>query len=217
MSRLHLRAGRVAEGPDPVAITPQLAGWRYTGLRVARLAPGEVRHLVTGTREMLVLPLRGGCTVEVEGRRYTLDGRQGVLEGISDFVYLPVVSQALVSSSGGAELALPCAEATRRLPAAYVPARDVPVEVRGAGSATRQINNLFVAGGPPAHRLVVVEVLTPGGNWSSYPPHKHDDAATIGDFPKLLPFLVIVTISVIVFNLISDILYAYLDPRIRLD
>ena len=181
MSRLHLRAGRVADGPDPVAITPQLAGWRYTGLRVARLAPGEVRHLVTGTREMLVLPLRGGCTVEVEGRRYTLDGRQGVLEGISDFVYLPVGAQALVSSSGGAELALPCAEATRRLPAAYVPARDVPVEVRGAGSATRQINNLFVAGGPPAHRLVVVEVLTPGGNWSSYPPHKHDDAATIGE------------------------------------
>ena len=76
---------------------------------------------------------------------------------------------------------MPCAEASRRLPPAYVPARAVAVETRGAGSATRQINNLFVAGGPPAHRLVVVEVLTPGGNWSSYPPHKHDDATTIGE------------------------------------
>jgi 5-deoxy-glucuronate isomerase len=57
----------------------------------------------------------------------------------------------------------------------------VPVETRGAGSATRQINNLFVAGGAPAHRLIVVEVLTPGGNWSSYPPHKHDDGSTAGE------------------------------------
>ena len=179
--RLHWPAGRVADGSDPVAMTPQLAGWQYTGLRVIRLAPGEGRRIVTGTREMLVLPLRGGCTVEVDGRRYNVEGRAGVLEGIADFVYLPVGCEALVASPGGAELALPWAEATRRLPPAYVPAREIAVETRGAGSATRQINNLFVTGGPPAHRLVVVEVLTPGGNWSSYPPHKHDDAATIGE------------------------------------
>jgi 5-deoxy-glucuronate isomerase len=180
-ARLHWPAGLAADGSDPVAITPRLAGWRYTGLRVARLAPGEIRRISTGTREMLVLPLRGGCTVEVESRRYPLEGRPGVLEGISDFVYLPIACEALVSSSAGVELALPCAEASRRLPLAFVPARDVAVEVRGAGTATRQINNLFVAGGPPAHRLVVVEVLTPGGNWSSYPPHKHDDASTAGE------------------------------------
>jgi 5-deoxy-glucuronate isomerase len=87
----------------------------------------------------------------------------------------------VVASGAGAELALPYAEASRRLPAAYVAAKDIVVETRGAGSATRQINNLFVAGGTPAHRLVVVEVLTPGGNWSSYPPHKHDDATTTGE------------------------------------
>lgn len=179
--RLHWPAGRAGDGADPVAVSPQLAGWHYTGLRVIRLAAGESRRVVTGSREMLVLPLRGGCTVEVEGRRYPVEGRAGVLEGISDFVYLPVGCQALIASPGGAELALPCAEAARRLPPAYVPAREIAVETRGAGSATRQINNLFVAGGPPAHRLVVVEVLTPGGNWSSYPPHKHDDAATAGE------------------------------------
>jgi 5-deoxy-glucuronate isomerase len=180
-ARLHWPAGRTAEGADPVAITPRLAGWRYTGLRVVRLAAGESRRVTTTTCEMLVLPLRGGCTVEVDGRRYVLEGRTGVLEGISDFVYLPVGAQALVSSPGGAELALPSAEASRRLPPAYVPARDIGVETRGAGGATRQVNNLFVAGGPPAHRLIVVEVLTPGGNWSSYPPHKHDDAGTAGE------------------------------------
>ena len=179
--RLHWPAGTLADGGDAVAITPQIAGWRYTGLRVLRLVPGEVRRLVTGTREMLVLPLHGGCTVETEGERYTLEGRAGVLQGITDFVYLPPGCEALVASPAGAELAIPCAEADRRHPPAYVPARDVSVETRGAGSATRQINNLFVAGGPPAHRLVVVEVLTPGGNWSSYPPHKHDDATMPGE------------------------------------
>jgi 5-deoxy-glucuronate isomerase len=179
--RLHRPAGTAADGADPVAITPQSAGWLYTGIRVIRLAAAEARIIATGTREMLVLPLRGGCSVEVEGQRHVLDGRDSVFEGITDFVYLPVGCEATLTSRGGAEVAIPFAEATRRLPSAYMPARDIVIETRGAGSATRQINNLFVAGGLPAHRLVVVEVLTPGGNWSSYPPHKHDDATTIGE------------------------------------
>jgi 5-deoxy-glucuronate isomerase len=78
-------------------------------------------------------------------------------------------------------VALPSAEASRKLPPAHVQAKDIQVETRGAGSATRQVNNLFIAGGAPGHRLVVVEVLTPGGNWSSYPPHKHDDASNAGE------------------------------------
>ncbi len=182
MSRpLHWPAGSAADGADPVAITPQSAGWRYTGLRVIRLAPGETRSIATGTREMLVLPLRGQASVNVDGRQYVLQGRTSVFEGIADLVYLPVGCDAALTSESGAELAIPSAEATRRLPPAYVPAKAVAVETRGAGSATRQINNLFVAGGAQAHRLVVVEVLTPGGNWSSYPPHKHDDARTTGE------------------------------------
>ena len=179
--RLHWPAGSAADGEDPVAITPQSAGWRYTGLRVIRVAPGDSRVIATGTREMLVLPLRGGCRVDVGNERYLLEGRNGVFEGVADFAYLPAGCVATVTSAAGAELAVPSAEATRRLPPAYVPVQDIAIETRGAGSATRQINNLFVAGGAPAHRLVVVEVLTPGGNWSSYPPHKHDDATTIGE------------------------------------
>lgn len=181
MSRLHRPAGRATDGADPVAITPESSGWRYTGLRVVRLVGGETRVIAAGTREMLVLPLSGGCSVEVDGRRFELEGRPSVFHGVTDFAYLPVGSEATLHSGSDAELALPSAEASRKLPPAYVPAGDVKVETRGAGSATRQINNLFVAGGPPAHRLVVVEVLTPGGNWSSYPPHKHDDATAPGE------------------------------------
>ena len=179
--RLHWPAGTAADGADPVAVTPRSAGWGYAGLRVIRLAPGVARSLATGTSEALVLPLSGACTVEVEGRRFLLQGRVSVFGGISDFVYLPVGCQAKLTSPAGAEVAIPSAEATRALPPAYVPAQDVPIEIRGAGSATRQVNNLFVAGGAPGHRLVVVEVLTPGGNWSSYPPHKHDDATAEGE------------------------------------
>jgi 5-deoxy-glucuronate isomerase len=179
--RLHWPAGSAADGGDPVAITPQSAGWRYTGLRVIRLAPGETRVIATGTREMLVLPLSGGCRVNVEGVRYVLEGRDSVFEGVADFAYLPIGCEGTLTSAGGAEVAIPSAEAARKLPPAYVPAREIAIETRGAGSATRQINNLFIAGGAPAHRLLVVEVLTPGGNWSSYPPHKHDDATTAGE------------------------------------
>lgn len=179
--RLHWPAGRAADGRDPVAITPHLAGWRYTGLRVVRVQPGDTRTLATGGREMLVLPLSGGCAVHLEGRRFELRGRDSVFDGIADFAYLPPGSRVTLSSPAGAEVALPSAVADRALPPAYVAAADVPVEIRGAGTATRQINNLFVAGGPAAHRLIVVEVFTPGGNWSSYPPHKHDDGGTAGE------------------------------------
>ena len=179
--RLHWPAGSAADGADPVAITPRSAGWLYAGLRVIRLAPGESRVIAPGPREMLILPLSGGCRVDVAGLRYVLEGRESVFEGIADFTYLPVGCEAALTSSGGAEVAIASAEATRSLPPAYVPAKDVAIEIRGAGSATRQVNNLFVAAGSPAHRLVVVEVLTPGGNWSSYPPHKHDDATAAGE------------------------------------
>jgi 5-deoxy-glucuronate isomerase len=81
----------------------------------------------------------------------------------------------------GGEFALPWAEAEARFAATYVPAARVAIEVRGAGRATRQITNLFVAGNSRAQRLIVVEVLTPGGNWSSYPPHKHDDGSVLGE------------------------------------
>jgi 5-deoxy-glucuronate isomerase len=76
----------------------------------------------------------------------------------------------------GAELALASARAERRFDPAYIPAADVPIEIRGAGPATRQVTNFLAPGAFDAvDRLICVEVLTPEGNWSSYPPHKHDD------------------------------------------
>jgi len=175
--QLHLPRGSAAEARDLVAITPERAGWRYTGLRVFELAPGEERVLDSGLDEALVLPLAGGCTVTVEQQRFALEGRASVFDRVTDFVYLPLRSSVRIASAAGGTFALPSARATQRGVAAYVPAEDVAVEVRGAGNATRQLNNFFSPSVGSADRLVAVEVLTPGGNCSSYPPHKHDLAS----------------------------------------
>jgi 5-deoxy-glucuronate isomerase len=174
---LHLPAGAAAERGDPVVIAPERAGWTYTGLRVARLAPGETRELRTDGVELAVLPLGGGAVVACDGKRFALGGRETVFAGTSDWAYVPVGSDVRLVSEGGCELALCTARATRRGEPRHVPAEEVPVELRGAGAASRRIVNFMSPDGfAGAERLICVEVYTPDGNTSSYPPHKHDDS-----------------------------------------
>ena len=160
------------------SVTPETAGWTYCGLEVSALAAGEPRTFSTGAREMAVLPLSGGAvTVETEGRRFELAGRSSVFAAVTDWAYLPVDAEVRLSSATGAEVALPSALASRRFDPVAVAAADVAIEVRGAGPATRQVTNFMspeVFDG--ADKLMCVELLTPAGNWSSYPPHRHDDS-----------------------------------------
>jgi len=172
---LHRPAGSLADGADPLALTPEEAGWSYSGLRVMALAPGERRVLALDGFEAAVLPLAGSCSVEVGGRTFDLEGRDDVFSKVSDFAYLPVGAEAVVTSAGGGTFAMPTAVAERAFEPAYVPAEAVRVEVRGGGQATRQVNNFLAADAFEADRLIAVEVLTPDGNWSSFPPHKHDE------------------------------------------
>jgi 5-deoxy-glucuronate isomerase len=177
VTSLLLKAGTAADGDDPVVVSPERAGWAYTGLRVARLALGESRELVTDGFELALLPLAGSVTVECDGRRLALAGRKTVFAGVSDWAYIPVGSEARLTSVVAAEVALCTARARRRFEVHYGRAADVPVERRGAGRASREIVNFMApdvfAG---AERLTCVEVFTPDGNISSYPPHKHDDS-----------------------------------------
>jgi 5-deoxy-glucuronate isomerase len=175
-SRLHLPAGSAASGDDRVVVTPESAGWTYCGLRVVRLAAGASRELVTEAEELAILPLAGSAVVETDGRRFVLEGRESVFARVSDWAYVPLDAEVRITSEAGAELALATARAERRLEPVHVPAELVPIEIRGAGQATRQVTNfLSPEGFEGADRLICVEVLTPEGNWSSYPPHKHDD------------------------------------------
>ncbi|CAA9315748.1 MAG: 5-deoxy-glucuronate isomerase [uncultured Frankineae bacterium] len=170
-----VRSGASAGEGFSLVVTPESAGWRHSSLRVLELGAGDEAAFGTGEDEMLVLPLSGSCTVDVDGKSLMLTGRADVFSGVTDFAYAPRDAQVRVSSSGGGRFALPAARASRRLDARYAPASAVPVELRGAGQASRQVHNFCAPEAFEADSLIAVEVLTPGGNWSSYPPHKHDE------------------------------------------
>jgi 5-deoxy-glucuronate isomerase len=158
-----------------LVITAESAGWDFSGLRVLELAAGEERALETGGDELIVLPLAGACTVRVDGEAFQLAGRESVFTGVTDFAYAPRDASLEIASAEGGRFALPAARAGERLQPRYVAARAVPIELRGAGHASRQVNNFCSPEAFAADRLIAVEVLTPAGNWSSYPPHKHDE------------------------------------------
>ncbi|MFF0743029.1 5-deoxy-glucuronate isomerase [Streptomyces sp. NPDC004111] len=178
--KLHVAAGSTAPGPYLADIGPGRAGmpyedWRHTALRVLGLRPGGSHHLATGDHEWIVLPLAGACSVLVDGRIIELRGREGVFAGVSDFGYLPRDAHAQIASGAGGRFALAGAKCERRLPARRGPAPEVPVERRGSGTTAREVRNFAAADAFECDRLIAVEVVTPGGNWSSYPPHKHDE------------------------------------------
>ena len=176
-AELHLPAGTASDDGDPVVVTPESAGWELCGLRVIRLEAGESRVLETGLDEIALLPLSGGgVTVDVDGRTFELEGRRSVFARVTDWAYVPMDAEVRLASPPGCELAVASARATRRLEPVAVAAEDVAIEIRGAGTATRQVVNFLTPeafGG--ADRLICCELFTPDGNWSSYPPHKHDD------------------------------------------
>ncbi len=158
-----------------MSITPEQAGWSYSGLRVLRLDPGGSQEFGTAADEAVIVPLAGSCAVECDGERFSLAGRAGVFSGLTDFAYLPRDSRVRVTSPAGGRFAIASARASQRLAPRYGPAAGVPVELRGAGNCSRRVANFCMPGTFPADRLIACEVITPAGNWSSYPPHKHDE------------------------------------------
>jgi 5-deoxy-glucuronate isomerase len=157
-----------------VTIDPESAEWSYSSLRVATLAANQTIEFATGDAEWIVLPLAGSFVVACGSATFELLGRESVFARVSDFCYVPRDATVSITSVQGGRVALPGARCERVLPARYGPSENVPVELRGAGPSSRQANNFASPDGFETDRLISVEVLTPGGNWSSYPPHKHD-------------------------------------------
>jgi 5-deoxy-glucuronate isomerase len=175
-SRLHLPAGSTASGPWHLAISPETAGWGYTGLRIAELAAGGRIELALDADEGLVLPLGGACRVTCDGEAIELTGRPDPFAGSTDVAYVPRDGRVTLETARGGRFAIATARADRRHPMRHVPASAVTTELRGAGASSRAVRQLLPDGTVEADRLLAVEVITPGGNWSSYPPHKHDEA-----------------------------------------
>jgi 5-deoxy-glucuronate isomerase len=154
-------------------VDPGSAGWRYLSFRVERLRDGESVSRNTGGEEIALVPLGGRCAVDTGGERFELGERASVFEGMPWALYLPRDTEYTVTALGDVEVAVSGALADEFLEPRLVMPKDVEIEVRGSGNATRQINHILKPEFP-AQRLLVVEVFTPAGNWSSYPPHKHD-------------------------------------------
>ncbi|MFG1927078.1 5-deoxy-glucuronate isomerase [Cryptosporangium sp. NPDC048952] len=163
-------AGTAAADGYDVQVTPENAGWAYSSLRVLSTS----RTIETGPEEFLVVPLEGGATVTVGEESFRLEGRENVFAGPTDFAYVPVGATVRLEVDG--RVALCGARTDTVLPFRYGPANGVPVELRGAGSSSRLVRNFGTVDAFETGALIACEVVTPAGNWSSYPAHKHDEA-----------------------------------------
>ncbi len=162
MSEYLLKAGEWER------VTPLSAGWRNLFFEVRR---GSF-SLGNDDAETVLVPLSGTCRVRADGQSWELGGRQSIFDGMPWALYLPRETSFEVEADG--EVAMCSAHAEQRREPVLITPDDVEIEVRGAGNATRQINHI-VKPEFQADRILVVEVFTPAGNWSSYPPHKHDE------------------------------------------
>lgn len=173
---LFPRGSLARDGWESV-VDGSLPGWRHTGLRIAELGGrGEgdgAFALPAGDVERLVVPLAGAFTVEHGGLTDALGGRASVFDGPTDVLYVGAGTAATISGAG--RVAVAEAPTPVRHPDRLIRRDEVPVEIRGAGRATRQVHDVGGADVLEAGSFLVCEVITPAGNWSSHPAHKHDE------------------------------------------
>ncbi|MET1115299.1 MAG: 5-deoxy-glucuronate isomerase [Comamonas sp.] len=156
-------------------ITPASAGWRHISFKALRLHAGEEEALQTGALELCLTVLAGSVDVRVGGVLYSaLGNRVSVFEERAPAaLYVPPGREVQISASGEAEVALSLAPAKGLHAERVIAPQQMKRSVRGKGSNTRFVCDILPES-EPAESLLVVEVITPAGNSSSYPPHKHD-------------------------------------------
>lgn len=172
---LHLRPSP----PDPSGlvhrVTPRSANWKYTSFELYRLARGQTVARRNDGREVCVVVISGAARFSVDGTvlRET-EIRESPFDGRPWALYAPLGSAWEISALADLELAVCAAPAgLARRPFVIAPG-DIATETRGAGNNIRHVVDLLPADQDVAERLLVVEAITPPGNSSSYPPHKHD-------------------------------------------
>jgi 5-deoxy-glucuronate isomerase len=158
-----------------IRITPESASWQHLAFAARRMPQGRVWTSATGRCEYGLVVLGGCCSIESSRGRWDRVGRRpDVFHGMPYALYLPPDTEfSVTAKSPELSLAYGWCLGEGQHPAQLVTPEQVQIEIRGGGNATRQINSL-IPPGFDCHRLVAVEVYTPPGSWSSYPPHKHD-------------------------------------------
>jgi 5-deoxy-glucuronate isomerase len=167
MSKLLVRSGPPDAEGRLLVVTPESAGWRYVGFEVYHLAPGSRLERCTPGRETCVVVLSGSVALGAAGSEWH-GGRESVFDGPPTSLYVP--PGVAWWAEGAAEIAVCTAPATIGADLRLLGVRH---ESRGSGGETREIVHILMEN-EPAESLLVTEVITPAGHWSSYPPHKHD-------------------------------------------
>jgi 5-deoxy-glucuronate isomerase len=175
------RRGELAEDGWESVVDERTPGWEHTGIRVGRLEPGASLDLEGTGVERLIVPLSGSFRVthaeNGEQAVTELAGRPSVFAGPTDVLYLSAAATGTVTATSPGESRFLVATSPTDIvrPTRYMPVEEVPVELRGAGASRRLVHNFGRKEALDAARFIVVEVITPAENWSSYPPHKHDE------------------------------------------
>lgn len=167
---------RDADG-SVLSVTPESAGWKYVGFEVCQLDPGESLSRDTRSREVCLVLLAGKARIAGGGQDFGVIGeRSSPFGGKPWSVYVPAGTSFDVTAETRLELAICSAPGSDKYPARLIAPDQLSTETRGEGTNRRFVCNILPED-QPAESLLVVEVITPGGNWSSYPPHKHDRSA----------------------------------------
>ncbi|MFC4140100.1 MULTISPECIES: 5-deoxy-glucuronate isomerase [unclassified Microbacterium] len=171
------RRGTLAAAEWESVVDERTPGWQHTGIRIATLAEGAELALPQGGIEQLIVPLAGSFAVSYDAgdgeRRTQLAGRRSVFSGATDVLYLPPRTRATITGTGRFAVASSPSNAAK--PVQHIAADAAPAELRGGGASSREVHNFGTPAVLDADRLIVCEVITPSSNWSSYPPHKHDE------------------------------------------
>lgn len=164
-------------------ITPDRAGWTYVGFGLYRMAAEDRAAEVTGDREAILVLVEGRARITAAGRDFgEMGARMDVFEKTAPHcVYVPAGSDWSAVATTGSTLAVCTAPGTAGRPAQVIGPAGITPETRGRGANQRYINNIAMESRDVADSLLVTEVFTPSGNWSSYPPHRHDE----DDFPNM--------------------------------
>lgn len=169
-------------------ITPETAGWNYLSFEARMMHSGDIWKGSTGENEMVIVLLSGNFSVASNrGQWETRNGRKDVFSGVAHTLYLPKGTEfTLEAQSDVLDIAYGWCRAEEEFPAQFVTPEQTPVVIFGGDNATRQFNDL-VPPGFGCNRIVVREVYTPSGNWSSFPAHKHDERILAEDGTVLEP------------------------------
>lgn len=170
---IHSRHLAEGQSGELLRFSRESVQWEWMSMSARRLNPGELYETVSLGEEAAFVILGGHCMADWGQGEQSIGGRKNVFDGLPYCIYLPNGHSVKFKAESVCEIAECRAPSEAKLEPRLLTPKDVATSLRGGGNASRQIVDI-IRPEFPADKLVVIEVYTPGGNWSSYPPHKHD-------------------------------------------